>query len=281
MNVTPSAVSHQIKALEDFVGAALFVRSVRAVRLTELGRALAQSVGAAFDGLEVGLARARAGAGQARLKVSALPLFTNVWLVPRLGGFEAAHPGIAIAIETTNRLVDFDTEDFDVAIRNVYAPTPGLASRKLLDLYAVPLCAPKIARTLDEPADLAGATLIDVSARAPGWPEWLEAIGLKGLRPKGTLSFDTVPSALEAAAQGRGVLLGLAPLIFDAPAAKGLTVPFEAPRISAGSYFVVCRRSDLVRPLVRAFIDWITAEMRTDAQRLAGAARRSTAAPAP
>lgn len=268
LGVTPSAVSHQVKALEDWLGAAVFARSVRAVRLTELGAALARETGGAFDALAESAAQAKAAGADTRLRVSALPLFTNVWLVPRLARFAQAHPHVALEIETTNRVVDLHRDDVDVAIRNVFAPTTGLAARKLLDLHAVPLCAPALAATLKTPADLARATLIHISARRAGWDEWLAAAGVGDLKPAGNLSFDTIPSALEAATQGRGVLLGLAPLIWDAPGVAGLAPLFDLPPLSAGTYFIVHRRDDRARVVVRAFVDWVSAEMRADARRL-------------
>lgn len=275
LGVTPSAISHQISILEQWVGAPLFTRLVRAVQLTEAGRRLSGDVGAAFERLEAALTRARSGARDARLKLSTLPLFTSVWLTPRLSRFHALHPELSIEIDTSNRLADFAMDDVDVAIRNIYAPTPGLSARKLLDLHAAPMCAPPLARTLRSPDDLAHVTLIHISARKAGWAEWLGAAGCKGLKPKANLSFDTIPAALEAAAQERGVLLGLMPLVWDSPAARELVTPFKGPILSAGSYFAVYRREDRDRVVVRAFVDWIVKEMRADLRRLQRASRFS------
>jgi LysR family glycine cleavage system transcriptional activator len=101
----------------------------------------------------------------------------------------------------------------------------------------------------------------------------LRAAGVGGLKPKANLSFDTIPTALEAAANGRGVILGLTPLVWDAPAAAALVAPF-ALSISAGTYFVVSRREDRHRAVVAAFVDWITREMRSDSRRLARLGKR-------
>lgn len=274
IGVTASAVSHQVKALEEWLGAPLFVRAVRAVRLTEEGRALARSVSSGFSVMQAALARAKSRARDTRLRVSALPLIANVWLAPRLAQFQSRFPDIAIDIDTSNRLADFESDTIDVAIRNIFAPTPGLSSRKLLDLQATPLCTPAVARTLSCPADLAKTALIHISARKAGWPEWLQAAGVKALKPKANFSFDTIPTALEAAANGRGVVLGLTPLVWDAPAAAALVAPF-ALSISAGTYFVVTRREDRHRPVVAAFVDWIVREMRLDARRLARLGKRA------
>jgi DNA-binding transcriptional LysR family regulator len=195
------------------------------------------------------------------LRISALPLFTSTWLIPRLAHFEAAHPGISIDIETTNRMVDLDTEPVDIAIRNVDAPTPGFDCHKLMDLRAVPLCTAAIASRVKGPADLAGETLIHISARRDSWPQWLAALGFAALQARAHVSFDTVPAALDAAAHGRGVMLGPGPLVLVAPQAQGLVVPFETPPYSAGAYFLIHRRRDRADARVRAFVTWMKREL--------------------
>lgn len=267
LGVTPSAISHQLRAMEAWVGTPLFERSARRVSLTQEGRALAAELAEAWTRMESALESTRRSAGRAVLKVSALPLFTNTWLVPRLDGFVRRHAGLSIEIETENRIADIAAGEADVGIRNVHAATPGLHALKLLDLRATPLCSPRVAQLLREPRDLADATLIEISARE-GWAQWLAAAGAPELKPRRVMSFDTVPSAIEAAAQGQGVVLGLLPLVWDTPAAVGLMAPFPALLLDAGAYFAVCRRADRSRPVVQAFIDWIAAEMARDMRRL-------------
>ena len=138
LGVTASAISHQIKALEDWIGAALFVRSPRRVELTPLGRNLFEGLRGGFDAIAAAVSAARGDARDSVLRVSTLPLFASVWLIPRLGRFEAvcAKAGIEIAIEfdTSNDIIDFRNSHVDAAVRNVQRSTPGLVSRKLLDL---------------------------------------------------------------------------------------------------------------------------------------------------
>jgi LysR family glycine cleavage system transcriptional activator len=269
LGVTPSAVSHQIRKLEEWLQAPVFQRSVRKVRLTALGRVLYEDVGKGLSLLEEALLRARDAGGERHLRVSALPLFTMAWLVPRLREFEERNPGVLIEIDTSMRVMDLDLERFDVAIRNTTKPAPGLSARKLFDLHALPLCTPELARHILTPADLQGAVLIHwaAGARHP-WDIWLEGMGLSHLKPRSNLLFDNIPAALEAAAAGAGVVLGLAPVVWDAPAAGRLVVPFTAPRQSAGSFHVVCRQQDRSRPLVRGFVDWIHAKARDDLHRM-------------
>lgn len=268
LGVTPSAVSHQVKALEVWVGAPLFERGVRQVRLTTHGAALSDTLNKAFDSIDTGLELAQRKSVAATLKVAALPLFANTWMAPRLSRFEAEHPKLSLSIHTDARLYDMFAGEADVAIRNVGAPSAGLHVRKLLDLRATPLCTPDLAKQLLQPADLERATLIGLSVGRAGWADWLTRAGVPGLTPKRTITFDTIPEAIDAAAQGRGVMLGLLPLVWDAPSAAKLVVPFPIEPQEAGTYFVVCRKDDRANAVVRSFIEWIISEMRSDVRRL-------------
>lgn len=266
--VTPSAISHQIRLLESETGLLLFRRTGRAVDLTPAGQLLAREAIEAFARISASLDQLKAGEAAQRLRISALPLFVNAWLAPRLAAFQQRHPDLSLEIETTNRVIDLKSEDTDIAIRNIYAPDARLKSRKLIDLFALPVCTPAIASALRAPHDLAGQTLIHISSRRAGWQDWLAAAGVPGLKPRSNLSFDTIPSALEAAAQGRGVMLGALPLLWEAPQSAALVLPFTGPRLSAGTYFIVHRKEDAARPAVSAFADWVARTMRADRRRL-------------
>src|SRR5262249_24442347 len=122
LGVTPSAVSHQVKVLENWIGTPLFVRAGRDVRLSASGSSVAAKVMEAFDLLAQSLDSARRQASETTLRISALPLFTQAWLIPRLGRFERAHPEITITIDTASRLTDFDRDPVDVAVRNAAKP---------------------------------------------------------------------------------------------------------------------------------------------------------------
>jgi LysR family glycine cleavage system transcriptional activator len=264
LGVTPSAISHQLRTLEAWLGTPLFTRTARQVTLTAKGRQFLRDVESAFGKIRVSAARVRGTGKKTTLRVSALPLFTSAWLIPRLADFEARHPEISLAIETTNRIVDLERDGIDVGIRNLRSPTPGLWVRKLIDVRAVPLCARKLtqgANALKRPRDLSQHTLIHISARPESWREWLKAVGLAELKPKRELTFDTIPAALEAAALGHGVTLGMHPLVWEAPAAAALVVPFAPKTAVESSYYLVHRKTDGSRAEVKAFVDWLTGEM--------------------
>ena len=275
LGVTPSAVSHQIRVLENWIGAALFTRSIRQVRLTPLGRDLYLGIEQGFAGIARALAAARVAASNSTLRISALPLFTSVWLIPRLERFQARAPDLAIRIDTSNALADLDAGEIDIAIRNIPDADPRLVCRKLLDLRVVPLCSQALSERVTCADDLAHVTLIDIAAGPNGWTQWLAAAGCGHVTGQSRLSFDTIPAALEAAAMGRGVVLGLDPLVWDASAARDLVVPFGAAPQSGGAYFVVHRRSDHARRAVRLFCDWIAEEMKADSRRLKSLSKRA------
>jgi LysR family glycine cleavage system transcriptional activator len=269
LGVTPSAVSHQVKVLEAWVGAPLFERCVRQVHLTAEGQRLSRDLNAAFAQIEAALAATREATAPQELRIAALPLFVSTWLAPRLPRFEAAFPSLSLRIDTDARVVDVANGEADIAIRNVPAPTPGLHARKLIDLRATPMCTPDLAATLRTPQDLAHATLIALNVGRAGWAEWLAGAGAPGLKPKRTLTVDSVPAAIDAAASGRGVMLGLLPLIWDAQAARALVAPFDTPLHEAGAYYAVCRKEARAYPVVAAFMDWLVTEVRADKPRLA------------
>ena len=205
---------------------------------SKAGKTLLRETERAFGRIAVAAGRLRGRSGAKKLRVSALPLFTSAWLIPRLERFQARHPDIVLDIETANRVSDLDRDNVDVAIRNLRSPTPGLIARKLLDVRGVPVCAPKLlkeAAALKTPADLARHTLIHVTARPDAWATWLKAVGCGGLKAKRDLSFDTSPAALDAAARGHGVSLGMHPLVWESPVAAALVVPFS-PTVDGDSY---------------------------------------------
>jgi LysR family transcriptional regulator, glycine cleavage system transcriptional activator len=279
LGVTPSAVSHQIRILEDWIGHPLFIRAARRVQLTPLGRSLFRRLDAGFGAISAAALTARGRARDQSLRVSTLPLFTSTWLIPRLQRFEdlCAKDGkkVTIEVDTSNALADFGTDGVDVAIRSVLRPPTHLVAHKLLDLRAVPLCTARLAQNVTCAADLSREALIHISARSNGWTRWFEASGMAPVTPKSNMSFDTVPAALEAAAAGRGVVLGLDPIVWDAPQARNLVVPFRGPAVSAGAFYVTYRRSDRSRWAVKRFAEWILGEMQRDARRLSTNSRNA------
>jgi LysR family glycine cleavage system transcriptional activator len=264
LHVTPSAVSRQIGTLEQDLGVPLFRRLHRGLELSPAGAAYFAEVSDALLRLD----RASRGVrttGEARLlRISVLHGFAGHWLVPRLPRFQAAHPDVEVRLEATTAYADFRHDEVDLAIRFGTGPWRGLHAEPLLDLELFPVCRPSLARgrpRLRKPADLARHTLLDDVRVPDAWPRWLEAAGAPGLRPRKTLRYDNTPLVLDAAMAGLGVALASDLLAERDLQERRLVRPFAVAYRSPQTYHLVVRPEDVNKRHVRAFRDWLVAEM--------------------
>lgn len=265
LHVTHSAISHQIKALEEWLGLQLFRRMNRAIVLTEAGQAYMRPVKEAFERLGEASRILKAREQTGTLTVSTMPSFAAKWLVPRLGSFREQHPDIDVRIGASERLVDFNREDVDVAIRFGNGTWPGLHSSLLLKENLFPVCSPKLLKgpiPLREPADLIHHNLLyDYDWRENVWLRWLTDAGVKVQSLRHSLSFNHSNLMLQAAADGLGVALTGGPLAGDDLAAGKLVRPFETVLRRETGFFLVAPEATVDRPKVKAFRDWILAEI--------------------
>jgi LysR family transcriptional regulator, glycine cleavage system transcriptional activator len=262
LNVTPSAVSHAIQALEAWLDCALFQRSPRGLALSPAGRGFLMQVRAGLDTIASASAAMPRQSGRARLAVSVAPSFGLRWLVPNLPRFGALHPEVAVSMDMTHRHVDFP-RDADAAIRMGNGDWPSLYAVPLVREALVPVCAPELAARLQTPADLGHHTLLHVTSVREDWAAWgqLAGVGNAATLRRG-LRFDTIHMALEAAAQGLGVAMGRVPLMATDVAVGRLVPVLGPPRRSRTGYWFVTRREELARPAVARFRDWIRAALR-------------------
>ena len=259
--ISPSAISHQIRGLEERFGVRLFARAGRSVRLTPDGERYLQAAAAGLSLLEeAGRELHRRGRGGPReLRVSSLPFFTATVLIPSLPAFARRHPGLTLRIETTHQYADFDSAGVDVAIRYGRERAAGLRLEPLVEVHSQPVCAPPLARAgLRAPPDLARHVLIHVAPQPRAWPAWLREMGVGQLKPRGDLWFDSVPSALEAAEQGLGVALAMDPLV-RARSGFGsrLVMPFQARAARGETLYFVCRPEQARDKRISAFRRWL------------------------
>ncbi len=265
LHVTHSAISHQIKSLEAWLGLQLFRRMNRAIVLTEAGQAYMRPVKEAFERLGEASRILKAREQTGTLTVSTMPSFAAKWLVPRLGSFREQHPDIDVRIAASERLVDFNREDVDVAIRFGSGTWPGLHSSLLLKENLFPVCSPKLLRgpiPLREPADLIHHNLLyDYDWRENVWLRWLTDAGVKVQSLRHSLSFNHSNLMLQAAADGLGVALTGGPLAGDDLAAGKLVRPFETVLRRETGFFLVAPEATVDRPKVKAFREWILAEI--------------------
>ncbi|NRA99888.1 MAG: transcriptional regulator GcvA [Rhodobacteraceae bacterium] len=265
LNVTPAALSFQIKSLEDHLGVPVFRRLNRAVELTEAGRVLAPPTSDGFATLTAAWRSARRMAGSSSLNVTAGPAFTAKWLAPRLFNFAQEHPDIELRFSATLRMMDFDRDEVDVAIRFGYGPDKGLFSIPILQEWATPMVSPELAKQITSPEDLREMTLIhqdDTAFLNPriDWDSWFRANGM-GKVPDHGPHFSQADHALDAAQAGAGVVMGRFTLASKALREGRLVMPFDLSITTDANYRFVCPKGGETRPHIRAFLDWVTREV--------------------
>jgi LysR family glycine cleavage system transcriptional activator len=282
--LTQSAISRQIQALESRLGVALFRRLHRALALTDDGRTLQLAVVDALVRLDRATREIRHAERVKTVVLTTTPGFAGLWLIPRLAGFVAAHPGVDVRISTSNELVNLERDGVDVAVR--YRPVDAALPAGAVPLFGetvYPVCSPKLRASklapLKQPADLARHILLRMesgnSSQLMDWDLWLHAFGLSDLKPAGMLHFSSYDQLISAAIAGQGIALGRMPLIERVLAEKKLVAPFSKTLVSPRSYCVMVSTASAAKPEVRAFVDWLVASAAPSAPgRGQGSARR-------
>jgi LysR family glycine cleavage system transcriptional activator len=265
LHVTHSAISHQIKALEEWLGIPLFRRVNRGLLLTESGQAYLKPVRESFQKLGEATWRLKAKGRSGPLTVSVMPSFASKWLVPRLRRFRERHPDIDVRISATPDLIDFDREDVDVAVRYGRGNWSGdLRSDLLIRESMFPVCSPKLLEgplPLKTIQDLRRHTLLtDYDWRVDFWQLWLDAAGVTDLVPQHALSFNYSNLMLQAAIDGLGVALTQNALAGDDLVAGRLVRLFEVTLPTDYAYYVVTPSLSATRPKIVAFRDWLVDE---------------------
>lgn len=269
LSVTPAAISHQVKLLEEHFRTPLFRRLTRSMMLTDAGQALLPQLRDGFDLLAKACGRVQTFETDRLLTVSAAPSIAARWLVGRLEGFRAANPEIDLRLDASDRLSDFRRDGVDIAIRYGGGDYPGLHSECLFATNVYPVCSPSFAAgppPLRTPADLAGRTLLhdDWAIRGgetwPDWRMWLLAAGAPEIDADRGPSFNDVAMALQTAIDGHGIALASSVLAADDLAAGRLVAPFDLCVPTNFCYFVVCPRETAESPKIAAFRTWVMAE---------------------
>jgi LysR family transcriptional regulator, glycine cleavage system transcriptional activator len=262
--VTQAAVSHQIRTLEEHLGAPLFRRMNRALMLTDAGQALLPAVREAFDRLSAGVRRVQDLCCGGALTISTTPSLAASWLAGRLARFQALHPEIELQLSATARLADFAREGIDCGIRYGTGDWPGLVSLRLFQTALVPVCSPLLLdgdHPLRQPRDLVHHTLLHVLDDPDEWRLWLRAAGVDNVDPTRGLKFDSVPLVLQAAVSGAGVGIGRRQLVEAEIAAGRLVAPFALELPDDYAYYFVAPEDTADQPKVAAFRDWLLAEV--------------------
>ena len=263
--LTQSAVSRQIKDLEDELGVALFQRRHRALALTEAGQQFYGASAQVLATMRAATDRLRAQTGKRAVSVTTTHSFAALWLIPRLAGFTRAHPGVDVRITAETRVQDLDRDGLDIAIRHGPASLAGPNAVRLMGEKVFPVCSPKLLKktALAQPADLKNHVLLqydDPDGRHPWlhWKTWLEVERIAELRPAGTLSFSGYEQIIPAAVAGHGVALGRSPLVKDLLASGELVAPFRSTADPARAYYAIL--SKRASKDAAAFLEWLKDE---------------------
>ncbi|AAK90305.1 LysR family transcriptional regulator [Agrobacterium tumefaciens] len=254
--VTQAAVSQQVKGLEKRLGVALFQRLPRGLKITAEGEALLPTVTSSFDQMATTLDRIEAGQVRELLFLGVVGTFAVGWLLPRLAAFQKRHPFIDVRVSTNNNRVDMAAEGLDFAIRFGQGSWHGTDAFRLFEAPLSPLCTPKLAEMLKEPADLMDATLLR-SYRADEWSTWFAAAGVSpAAQVNAGIVFDTSLGMMEAALQGLGVALA-PPSMFSRHLTSGAVMQPFPVTISLGSYWLTRLQSKPQTSAMQAFSDWL------------------------
>jgi DNA-binding transcriptional LysR family regulator len=263
LNVTPSAVSQQIRSLEEQIGTTLVTRSGRAIRLTEAGERYFEQISDSIEGVIRATESMRGQRRPTNIVLRTTPTIATKWLLPRLGRFLALVPDINIRIDGSNEPVDFNRDNVDLEIRHGLGGWPGLFTEPLTEERFLPVCAPSLASagSLSAAQVLALPRIRSVKAQVQ-WSAWIEAQALQAGEKPARISFDRSHMAIDAAVLGLGVALE-SELMIEAELRLGrLVVPVaRTPLLQAATQWLVCPRSNLRRHRVMQLIEWLRAEI--------------------
>jgi LysR family transcriptional regulator, glycine cleavage system transcriptional activator len=270
--VTQSAVSRQIKTLEERLGAPLFERHVRALSLTQAGETLYRTVAEMLRRLDATTRQIRGESEARTFTVTTTPAFASLWLIPRLANYTSENRKVDVRISASPELMDLERNGIELAIRYTGRVAPG-AGTKLFGEEVFPVCSPALLRDpqcLAAPADLKRHVLLhfdDASRSTPAldWSTWLQALGLPDLKPAGALHFSHYDQVVLAAINGQGVALGRSPLIKRLIRDGKLRAPFNTKSVAARAYYVITSKEGERNPDVKTFRSWVYAEAKKEA----------------
>lgn len=273
LSVTQTAISHQIKRLEEELGLRLFIRQNRTLALTAQARDYLPGIRAAFQDLRLATERLKRKENENVLTVSTLTSFATKWLVPRLSRFQELHPAIDVRVTTSTALVDFARDGVDVGIRYGRGKWDRLRADWLLADELFPVCSPALLKgnpPLRKPEDLANHTLLHTTHdMEDDWRVWLTAACLPAnLSTQPGLTFDLALMTVQAAIDGLGVAIGRTAFVENDIAKGRLVVPFEMTLPIDFGYYLVCPDAAADTPKIAAFRDWLLAASRRDKQPL-------------
>jgi len=265
--VTPSAVSHQLKSLEEFLGVELFKREKRTISLTPAGERYLPSVQMALDEVEFATRKLITSPNSNVVNLSVAPAFLTRWLVPRIASFQTRHPEIELRIESSIDYIDFENSDTDMAVYYGKGHWTGIESHLMRNIFLTPVVSPQLLNEkggIRKPADLANFTLINVTGRNHEWSKILQKLGVSISSVAHTISFSSTSLAVSAAAEGIGVALADTALLQRETENGRLVAPLDVSLDSHNAFYLVYKENRSITPAMESFREWILEEMGTD-----------------
>jgi len=259
LSVTATAISHQLRALEDWLGLPLFVRKPRQLELTAAGRELVSDLGSAFDTMAAAVGRLRIGRERQHVTLSTTPAVASRWLLPHIGLLAAKHPTLDLHIHVTHEPVALDGHSADIAIRYGSGKWPGLVTHKLFDNLFVPACSPalKLKRVQDLPRHQLLHFDTCTGRSVPlGWAGWQKIANVPGLDASAGPVFSDETHTISAAIAGQGVALMSRALIGDELRQGTLVCPF-GPELKGEPFHLVYPEGRRADPTVQAVREWV------------------------
>ncbi|MGD9806044.1 MAG: LysR substrate-binding domain-containing protein [Hyphomicrobiaceae bacterium] len=279
LNVTPGAVSRQIQQLEQQFGAELFKRGHRQLTLTREGIDFLSDIRAPLEQIGNAVEAMLRTTGRPTVSLCAYPTFALRWFIPRWSRFYDRHPDIDVRLTTSLAPVDFEREDYDLAIQMIgRKPASGLKAHPIARVETTPVCAPQLASRLHHPSDLRSMILLHSEPRPRDWERWLAFVGVSGVDHNHGLRFESLNLAFQAAIEGLGVAMAIGSLVEDDIASGKLVAPFPQLRRPGKSMQLVYPESRARYESVRIFRDWLLAEAQSVGPSSETAPNKSTGA---
>lgn len=266
--LTPSAVSHQMRELEEALGVRLFVRRPRSLELTAAGATLLEEIEPLLSALDRTLAHVARRSGRRSLRILLPPFFASELFIPRLTGFCAEHREIDIQIDTRDPRPSLHPPGADVSILLADTEPQGVQASRLFTLLLTAVCAPEHTAAVARlgSAVLREMPLIVHRPRPYAWASWAEQVGLEAPEPKNVVELDTMYAVVRAAERGVGVALVPSRLCESWFRSGSLVSIFATELVTADAYFLVSRQKDAGKPEIRALTEWALAQFRDTAE---------------
>jgi LysR family glycine cleavage system transcriptional activator len=265
--ITQSAVSRQVKALEDHLGVTLFERRQRALALTESGHVLYRVATDVLEQLQAATDQLRASGRTCQLSLTTTTGFASLWLIPRLQRFTSLYADVDVRISATTTVINLERSLVDLAVRYCRPEDVPERAIRLFGEVVVVVCSPSLlrdrSRPLKRPPDLKHHVLLHfdyAGAQFLDWGTWLTSLDIGDLRPAGALHFSQYEQMIQAAISGQGVALGRQPLVNDLVQSGTLVTPFRKALVGSRAYFIIESEHGAAKPHVRQFAAWLMEE---------------------